>query len=48
MIQNLHLTTRFSSLTSLKVQVMSKCNGKVSFDEGFGYIEPGHGVKGKQ
>ena len=27
---------------------MSKCDGKVSFDEGFGYIEPGHRVKGKQ
>ena len=27
---------------------MSKCDGKVSFDEGFGYIETGHGVKGKQ
>ena len=47
-IQNLRLTTRFSSLTSLKEQVMSKCDGKVSFDEGFGYIEPGRGVKGKQ
>ena len=47
-IQNLRLTTRFSSLTSLKGQVMSKCDGKVSFDEGFGYIEPGHGVKGRQ
>ena len=29
-IQNLRLTTRFSSLTSLKEQVMSKCDGKVS------------------
>ena len=27
---------------------MSKCDGKVSFDEGFGYIEPRRGVKGKQ
>ena len=27
---------------------MSKCDGKVSFDEGFGYTEPGRGVKGKQ
>ena len=40
-IQNLRLTTRFSSLKNLKEQVMSKCDGKVSFDEGFGYIEPG-------
>ena len=47
-IQNLRLSTRFSTLTSLKEQVMSKCDGKVSFDEGFGYIEPGRGVKGKQ
>ena len=47
-IQNLRLTTRFSSLKNLKEQVMSKCDGKVSFDEGFGYIEPGRGVKGKQ
>ena len=47
-IQNLRLTTRFSSLNNLKEQVMSKCDGKVSFDEGFGYIEPGRGVKGKQ
>ena len=27
---------------------MSKCDGKVSFDEGFGYNKPGCGVKGKQ
>ena len=27
---------------------MSKCDGKASVDGGFGYIEPGHGVKGKQ
>ena len=27
---------------------MSKRDGKVSFDEGFGYIEQGYGVKGKQ
>ena len=47
-IQNLRLTSWFSSLTSLKEQVMSECDGKVSFDEGFGYIEPGRGVKGKQ
>ena len=32
----------------LKEQVLSKCDGKASVDSGFGYIEPGHGVKGKQ
>ena len=46
-IQNLHLSTRFSSVTSLKEEIMSKCDGKASVDGGFGYIEPGHGVKGK-
>ena len=27
---------------------MSRCDGKASVDGGFGYIEPGHGVKGRQ
>ena len=47
-IQNLRLNAWFSSLKSLKEQVLSKCDGKASVDSGFGYIEPGHGVKGKQ
>ena len=47
-IQNLRLSARFASLSSLKEEVMSRCDGKASVDGGFGYIEPGHGVKGRQ
>ena len=36
-IQNLRLNTRLSSLESLKEQVLSKCNGKASVNDGFGY-----------
>ena len=47
-VQNLHLNSKISSLESLKEEVLSKCNDRISIDSGFGYIEPGHGVKGKQ
>lgn len=48
---NIMLFKIFASVhgfTSLKEEIMSKCDGKASVDGGFGYIEPGHGVKGKQ
>lgn len=41
------LTVIYESVEDLKKDVYSACNGKISL-ESFGYIEPGHGSKGKQ
>ena len=47
-IQRLHsITKKFDSIDDLKGAVDEACQGKVSL-ESFGYIEPGHGAKGKQ
>ena len=41
------ITVIYKSVEDLKKEVLSACNGKISL-ESFGYIEPGHGAKGKQ
>ena len=47
-MQNLHLNTRFSSLTALKRAILSKCEDRISIESGFGYMLPGHGARRKQ
>ena len=47
-IQKLHgVTKKFDSIDELKEAVGEACQQKVSL-ESFGYIEPGHGARGKQ
>ena len=37
----------YKSIEDLKEDILSACNGEISIDS-FGYIEPGHGIRGKQ
>lgn len=37
----------YKSIEDLKEDILSACNGEISIDS-FGYIEPGHGNRGKQ
>ena len=47
-IQRLHgISKKFDTIDELKAAVGEVCQGQVSL-ESFGYIEPGHGAKGKQ
>ena len=47
-VMKLHgITKKFHSVNNLKKAVVDECKERVSTDS-FGYIEPGHGAKGKQ
>lgn len=41
------MNKKFHSIDTLKEAVLNSCKEKIS-EESFGYIEPGHGAKGKQ
>lgn len=42
------ITRKFQSIDSFKKAILDVCKEKVSSLDNFGFIEPGHGTKGKQ
>ena len=48
-VQTLRMNDKFTSLDRLNAQLQGECGDKVPLKiEQLGYIEPGHGLRGKQ